>query len=86
MLYVMLCGAYPFERQEDKNDPGRLKKMIQRILRVEYHAPANVSPECVDLFDKIFVADASKRIKIHELMSHPWFLKNLPRGVLQMND
>lgn len=86
MLYVMLCGAYPFERQEDRNDPQRLKKMIQRILRVEYFPPANVSPECEDLFSRIFVADPTKRIKIHELMAHPWFLKNLPRGVLQMND
>ena len=32
MLYVMLVGAYPFERPEDKQDPQKLQKMIQRIL------------------------------------------------------
>jgi serine/threonine protein kinase len=29
MLYVMLVGAYPFERPEDKHDPQKLQKMIQ---------------------------------------------------------
>lgn len=29
MLYVMLVGAYPFERPEDKHDQQKLQKMIQ---------------------------------------------------------
>lgn len=29
MLYVMLVGAYPFERPEDKQDVHKLQKMIQ---------------------------------------------------------
>lgn len=29
MLYVMLVGAYPFERPEDKTDNQKLQKMIQ---------------------------------------------------------
>lgn len=29
MLYVMLVGAYPFERPEDKSDSQKLQKMIQ---------------------------------------------------------
>lgn len=29
MLYVMLVGAYPFERPEDKQDNQKLQKMIQ---------------------------------------------------------
>lgn len=28
MLYVMLVGAYPFERQEDKGNPQKLQAMI----------------------------------------------------------
>lgn len=33
MLYVMLVGAYPFERPEDKHDNQKLQKMIQvRVL------------------------------------------------------
>lgn len=34
MLYVMLVGAYPFERPEDKHDNQKLQKMIQ----VQQHA------------------------------------------------
>ena len=29
MVYVMLVGAYPFERPEDKHDNQKLQKMIQ---------------------------------------------------------
>lgn len=28
-MYVMLVGAYPFERPEDKHDNQKLQKMIQ---------------------------------------------------------
>ena len=34
MVYVMLVGAYPFERPEDKHDNQKLQKMIQA------HSPA----------------------------------------------
>jgi hypothetical protein len=33
MLYVMLVGAYPFERPEDKHDNQKLQKMIQASRR-----------------------------------------------------
>ncbi|EFN57456.1 hypothetical protein CHLNCDRAFT_34706 [Chlorella variabilis] len=88
MLYVMLVGAYPFERPEDKHDNQKLQKMIQRILRVEYDWPAHIklSPECRDLMSRILVADPSKRITIHEIQDHPWYMKDLPPGVKEMND
>ena len=31
MVYVMLVGAYPFERPEDKHDNQKLQKMIQAL-------------------------------------------------------
>lgn len=37
MLYVMLVGAYPFERPEDKTDSQKLQKMIQVGWRVCWH-------------------------------------------------
>lgn len=88
MLYVMLAGAYPFERPEDKHDPQKLQKMIQRILRVEYEWPSalRLSPECRDLMSQILVADPSKRITIQQLQDHPWYMKDLPPGVKEMND
>ncbi|KAL6778758.1 SNRK2B [Auxenochlorella protothecoides x Auxenochlorella symbiontica] len=88
MLYVMLVGAYPFERPEDKHDAQKLQKMIQRILRVEYDWPPHIklSPECRDIMARILVADPQKRISIQELQDHPWYMKDLPPGVKEMND
>jgi len=88
MLYVMLVGAYPFERPEEKHDPQKLQKMIQRILRVDYAFPAHVqvSDECRDMLSKILVREPHRRITIDGIQSHPWYLKNLPPGVKEMND
>ena len=88
MLYVMLAGAYPFERPEDKHDTQKLQKMIQRILRVEYDIPANVkaSKELRDLLSRILVADPAARARISDIQAHPWYQKDLPPGVAEMND
>jgi hypothetical protein len=62
MLYVMLAGAYPFERPEDKGDPQKLQRMIQRILRVEYALPAALRPSAplADLLSRLLVADPAQ--------------------------
>ncbi|KAL0053253.1 hypothetical protein WJX82_003327 [Trebouxia sp. C0006] len=88
MLYVMLVGAYPFERPEDKHDNKKLQKMIQRILQVEYEFPPHVkvSKECRDLLHKILVPDPAKRITVPEIQNHVWYKKDLPPGVAEMND
>lgn len=87
MLYVMLAGSYPFERPSDKADPQKLQKMIQRILRVDYEFPSElrISAELRDLMSKILVPDPSKRISITGIYDHPWYNKDLPPGVKQMN-
>lgn len=88
MLYVMLAAAYPFERPEDKYDRHKLQKLIQRIMAVKYNIPSRLklSEECKDLLRRILVADPTKRITIKEIYAHPWFLKDLPAGVIYMND
>eukprot|EP01023_Acetabularia_acetabulum_P003982 TRINITY_DN1166_c0_g2_i1.p1 TRINITY_DN1166_c0_g2~~TRINITY_DN1166_c0_g2_i1.p1 ORF type:complete len:352 (+),score=48.30 TRINITY_DN1166_c0_g2_i1:107-1162(+) len=88
MLYVMLVGGYPFERAEDKTDNNKLQTMIQRILRADYIIPKSLTftPECLDLLSKILVVDPNRRITIEQIFLHPWFRKNLPPGVDQMNN
>ncbi|XP_042406655.1 serine/threonine-protein kinase SAPK3-like isoform X2 [Zingiber officinale] len=80
-LYVMLVGSYPFE---DPEDPRNFRKTISRILSVQYSFPdyIRVSPGCRQVLSQIFVADPSKRITIPEIKKHPWFLKNLPREII----
>lgn len=84
-LYVMLVGAYPFE---DPEDPRNFRKTIGRILSVQYSIPdyVHISSECHHLLSRIFVANPAKRITIAEIKNHSWFLKNLPRDLLEGSD
>ncbi|KAF8404642.1 hypothetical protein HHK36_009530 [Tetracentron sinense] len=84
-LYVMLVGAYPFE---DPDDPRNFRKTIGRILNVHYSIPhhVRVSMECRHLLFRIFVANPGKRITIPEIKKHPWFLKNLPMEIMEVDD
>ena len=62
--------------------------VMQRILKVEYALPSHVvvTPECQDLLSKILAADPAQRISLSEVQKHPWFTKELPPGVAEMND
>lgn len=75
-LYVMLVGAYPFE---DPHDPRNFRKTIQRIMSVRYSFPPNLrlSKDCLDIMEKIFVANPADRIKIGDIKQHPWYRKDL---------
>ncbi|XP_076901401.1 serine/threonine-protein kinase SAPK3-like isoform X1 [Bidens hawaiensis] len=81
-LYVMLVGAYPFE---DPEDPRNFRKTIGRIVSVQYSIPdyVRVSADCRHLLSHIFVANPSKRITIAEIKKHPWFLKNMPKELIE---
>ncbi|XXG66634.1 hypothetical protein AAC387_Pa06g0165 [Persea americana] len=81
-LYVMIVGAYPFE---DPEDPRNFRKTIGRIMSVQYTIPdyVRVSADCRHLLSQIFVANPSKRITIPEINKHPWFLKNMPRELVE---
>ncbi|XP_057770131.1 LOW QUALITY PROTEIN: serine/threonine-protein kinase SAPK7-like [Salvia miltiorrhiza] len=83
-LYVMLVGAYPFE---DPDDPKNFRKTITRIMAGQYKIPdyVYISQDCRHLLSRIFVANSSRRINIKEIKSHPWFLKNLPRELTEVN-
>ena len=55
---------------------------------MEYKIPegGKVSNELRDLLSKILMEDPQQRISIQEIMKHPWFRKDLPQGVLEMNE
>ncbi|CDP20535.1 unnamed protein product [Coffea canephora] len=81
-LYVMLVGAYPFE---DPDDPKNFRKTISRIVAVQYKIPdyVHISQDCKHLLSRIFTPNPLRRITIKEIKSHPWFLKNLPRELIE---
>ncbi|KAK9829253.1 hypothetical protein WJX72_004786 [[Myrmecia] bisecta] len=90
MLFIMLAAGYPFGRPEDERlkAPRKMHVMLQRILNVEYTFPAhaNLSPECQDLLERILVADPERRITMQEIQAHPFYLRDLPAGVAEMNE
>jgi serine/threonine-protein kinase SRK2 len=45
-----------------------------------------VSADCLDILTRVLVAQPSERMSMEEIKSHPWFLKGLPPGALEMND
>ena len=80
ILYAILFGRYPFHAQE--------RDYARRIVDAAYVIPADVpvSPSCIDLVRRILVADPAKRLSMEGIKRHPWFLKDLPPGALDMND
>lgn len=55
---------------------------------MEYEFPPHVrvSRECKDLLKHILVPDPASRYTVEDIQRHPWYLKDLPPGVKEMND
>ncbi|KAI7839122.1 hypothetical protein COHA_007125 [Chlorella ohadii] len=85
-LYKMCVGLYPFERLEDAADARTaVQNVLSRIARVEYQIPDNMSTELQDLLGRMLVKDPGQRITMPGIMAHPWFQKNMPAGLLELN-
>eukprot|EP01023_Acetabularia_acetabulum_P051062 TRINITY_DN5606_c0_g1_i4.p2 TRINITY_DN5606_c0_g1~~TRINITY_DN5606_c0_g1_i4.p2 ORF type:complete len:349 (-),score=32.26 TRINITY_DN5606_c0_g1_i4:911-1876(-) len=88
-LFVMLTCCLPFERESDKQLPQyqRLNEMLRRIVEHDFFVPKQLglSQECIDLLHGILENDVNKRLTIQQILQHPWFVKGLPKGVLEWN-
>lgn len=82
LLFVMLLGAFPFEHSqgEAKDDNELFKEVYFEQIRIHWTENPNnqalvkhMSPECVDLLDRIFTIKEKDRITISEIRQHPWF-------------
>lgn len=87
-LYAATIGTYPFYRPQDRGNPKEVQLMIQRILRLQYKIPENgeVSDQLRDLLSKILVDNPQERLSMKEIQQHPWYLQDLPEGVMDMNN
>ena len=45
-----------------------------------------MSADCLDILTRVLVAAPSTRMSMDKIKTHPWFLKGLPPGALEMND
>jgi serine/threonine protein kinase len=74
LLYTLLCGRYPF---------NNYKVCRAEHSKVDWKVPDGVelSPECLDLLDRMLVRDPAQRLTMEGVLGHPWFLNNLPEKV-----
>ena len=56
-----------------------------RIIKADFPRPAELSADCFSLLDAMLNVDTELRITVQGIMQHPWFLTNLPEGMLQLN-
>ena len=66
VLYAMICGFLPFE--DDNND-----KLYEKILIGKFEIPPFVSDNAKDLIRRILVVNPNHRLKINQIIKHPWF-------------
>lgn len=89
LLYYMTFGMYPFGSSSVKLSPvQKLRRTITDIMeeRLEFPESVNIDDSLRALISKMLARDPSQRISIEEVMHHPWFQRDLPRGALEMND
>jgi len=72
-LFVTLVGVAPFgiaqcsDKRFEKVSQGYLKELLQS-------QDVNLSPEAVDLLQKMFRREPRDRLTLAEVMAHPWVL------------
>ena len=68
MLYLMLCGNFPFEDKDNL-------LLSRKILKCSFDFPKNISKEAKDLIKKILIANPDERLTILDIKNHAFYLK-----------
>ncbi|XP_077985646.1 serine/threonine-protein kinase SIK2-like isoform X2 [Glandiceps talaboti] len=77
VLYVLVCGALPF-------DGHCLQQLKERVLAGRFRIPFFMSTECEQLIRKMLVISPEKRYTIEQIKQHKWMQMETgtPRNVL----
>ncbi|XP_031752275.1 probable serine/threonine-protein kinase SIK1B [Xenopus tropicalis] len=65
VLYVLLCGTFPF-------DAPNLPTLRQRVLEGRFRIPYFMSQDCESLIRRMLVVDPAKRLTIGQIKQHRW--------------
>ncbi|XP_048418123.1 serine/threonine-protein kinase SIK3 homolog isoform X2 [Stegostoma tigrinum] len=65
VLYVLVCGALPF-------DGSTLQNLRARVLSGKFRIPFFMSTECEHLIRHMLVLDPSKRLSVEQICKHKW--------------
>jgi len=74
LVFVLVKGKFPFDNKERD-----LSKLVESVCNDNFEMP-NCSKELADLLSKMLQKDPKKRIKLHELKNHEWFVSKEKRG------
>uniref|UniRef100_A0A672QEZ9 non-specific serine/threonine protein kinase n=1 Tax=Sinocyclocheilus grahami TaxID=75366 RepID=A0A672QEZ9_SINGR len=71
VLYVLVCGALPF-------DGPSLPILRQRVLEGRFRIPYFMTEDCEHLIRRMLVLDPSKRLSIGQIKEHKWMVMEVP--------
>ncbi|KAI0049380.1 Pkinase-domain-containing protein [Auriscalpium vulgare] len=71
ILYTLLTGTLPFDDDDES-------VMRAKVIKAEFEDPEWLSDEVRELIKKILTKDTTHRITIPQVLTHPWFTRNLP--------
>ncbi|XP_048121741.1 serine/threonine-protein kinase SIK2 isoform X1 [Alosa alosa] len=71
VLYVLVCGALPF-------DGPSLPVLRQRVLEGRFRIPYFMTEECEHLIRRMLVLDPSKRLSVAQIKEHRWMALDVP--------
>eukprot|EP00798_Chlamydomonas_sp_ICE-L_P016282 gene16282-22463_t len=90
VLYVMMCGKYPFDHPADGFLPAYAQsmKVLERIEKEKYELPPSVeaSDLVLDLLQRLLKAKPAYRMSVSEILEHPWFNEGPPPEALIKRD
>lgn len=68
LLYEMIVGKPPFES-------AGASETYRAIIKGEYVVPNRMDPLAADLLSKLLVREPSGRLKLEDVLKHPWVVK-----------
>ncbi|XP_056139423.1 serine/threonine-protein kinase SIK2 isoform X2 [Lampris incognitus] len=71
VLYVLVCGALPF-------DGPTLPVLRQRVLEGRFRIPYFMTEDCEHLIRRMLVLDPSKRLSVAQIKEHKWMMLDVP--------
>ncbi|WAR05363.1 SIK3-like protein [Mya arenaria] len=65
VLYVLICGGFPF-------DGNTIESLRARIFSGMFRIPFYMSAACEDLIRQMLTVDCGKRATMEQIIAHPW--------------
>lgn len=79
MMYTLLVGTPPF-------DTNNVKRTLTGIVMSDYEVPAYLSTDAKDLINRLLEKNPKKRIRIDDVLEHPFMTKYTMPSTLKYNN